>query len=556
MGFDYDKLRKSEEESGTQWASYSDLFMMLSVVFLFLYVSASLRSGTSGIQNQLEFQRLSQENQDLRQQIKVYSALKDNYLETQASQNEAKVYEDLMARLTLLQDKATEEKNQLQRQAKENEQKAEALNQYQQIIRNIINTNYIAKARIKKRDTIIEEKDKSLSESLTEISQLKEDVDQKRAQLKEREQEIAKVSRQVNVKVDEIKRLYNQQKITKKKMEEQIEQLTAQSAAKVAQLKEQTQTITAQLSNVQAKLQDVNSQLTATTDTLQKELAQKAQLVAKVQEDRKAYQAQLNELRQDHRDRMARERREFEAQLAKEKLSAQQKLQRQRDFQEQAEAKAAELANKVGDLNQKIADTTARLEKAKAAANARKVLAAKIQNNFSKAGIKADVNPETGDVILSFGKEYFDTGSAQLKQGMRETLEKSIPIYAKSLFQDEKISQKLKNVEIVGFASPTYKGKYVDPNSLDGRDKAAVNFNLDLSFSRAKSIFNHIFDTNKMTYENQERLLPLVKVTGRSFLASATKGRDVASGIGLKEFCEKYNCKEAQKVIIRFDISD
>jgi hypothetical protein len=59
-----------------------------------------------------------------------------------------------------------------------------------------------------------------------------------------------------------------------------------------------------------------------------------------------------------------------------------------------------------------------------------------------------------------------------------------------------------------------------------------------------------------MNYTNQERLLPLVKVTGRSFLAETTKGRNVASGIGVKEFCDRYNCKDSQKVIIRFDLSD
>src|SRR5690606_2806687 len=104
--------------------------------------------------------------------------------------------------------------------------------------------------------------------------------------------------------------------------------------------------------------------------------------------------------------------------------------------------------------------------------------------------------------------------------------------------------------------SPTYRGKYVDPQSLSQDDRTAVNYNLDLSYQRARSIFNQIFDTKKMQYENQKKLLPLVKVTGRSFLSDGVKGKDLKSGMDHKEYCAKYNCKKEQKVIIKFNLRD
>src|SRR5690606_1191393 len=114
------------------------------------------------IYRQVEFQKLSLEADDLREQNRVYNTLKDEYLETQANQTEQEVYENLMDKIKLLKEEARQEKESLRMAAKENEQKETALNQYQQIVRNIINANMLAKAGIKRRDETIEEKREAL----------------------------------------------------------------------------------------------------------------------------------------------------------------------------------------------------------------------------------------------------------------------------------------------------------------------------------------------------------------------------------------------------------
>ncbi len=95
------------------------------------------------------------------------------------------------------------------------------------------------------------------------------------------------------------------------------------------------------------------------------------------------------------------------------------------------------------------------------------------------------MNGKTGEVTLDFGDEYFDTGSTTLKPRMRDTLDKFIPAYANSLFQIQKSRIKSESVEVIGFASSTYKGKYVNPKSVDADDKEALEYNLKLSFGRA-----------------------------------------------------------------------
>ena len=55
MSFDYEKLKsKSDAGSGEHWTSNSDLFMVLSVVFLLLYVVASVKNGASAINKAIQ----------------------------------------------------------------------------------------------------------------------------------------------------------------------------------------------------------------------------------------------------------------------------------------------------------------------------------------------------------------------------------------------------------------------------------------------------------------------------------------------------------------------
>ena len=56
---------------------------------------------------------MSKEDEDLKQQIEVYSALKEDYLKTGASAQEQKVYEELLGKIDLLKDEARGEKQKL-----------------------------------------------------------------------------------------------------------------------------------------------------------------------------------------------------------------------------------------------------------------------------------------------------------------------------------------------------------------------------------------------------------------------------------------------------------
>lgn len=640
MGFDYQKLKQKHEDDGSFWTSYSDLFMVLSVVFLLLYVVASLRSGTSSVQQLIEQKRLKAETQDLKKQLQAYNALKDQYLEQEASEEESKMYEELMGKLTLLQDEAQAEKTALEAQAQENAQKAQALNQYQQMVRNIINTNLLSKKKVKLRDELIEKKNESIKEMDSTITQQSAEINLRVKELTQKEQEIQKQNQEIAqkqqileqkkqqvetlqgqiaeksrviqdhhqkiqslnqnlaTKIKELEKTYSSAQSSKAELSKRIVMLKLENAKKVGELEKQTQAMNQSVQEINQKLSEASGQLSEANKKLAQEEAMKQKLAAELEATAKGHEQQMADMKEKFNQKLNAERAALEGQLEKEKASAEEKLKRLGEFKDKMAKEKLALDGRLAALKSEIdqakdqlgaAEKEAqgykeKLEKAQAdhgrylaavdklqkekdglsgdlkraqeLANAKKQLASKIAANLAKNGIKAGVDGKTGDVTINFGDEYFDTGKAELKGNMKEILKKFVPTYSKSLLEDPKVAKEISSVEIIGFSSPTYQGRYVDPQSLKDEDRTAISYNLDLSYNRAKSIFSYIFDKKNMEYEHQQQLLPMVKVTGRSFLAEEVKGRDIASGLTHNEYCAKYNCAKSQKVIIKFNLKD
>ena len=568
MSFDYDRIKEKQEEN-SHWATYSDLFMVFSLIFLLLYVLASLRTGTSNLQNESKYQEIKRERDDLRQQIKVYSTLRDNYLQTGATEGERKLYEELMNQLVLLKDKAKQEKEELRQAALENEKKEMALNKYQQIIRNIINTNIVSSVRIKRRDQTIEE-------SSQQIGNLESEIASKQKQISRGQKQIKNLNSELNRQVRLVQRSYRKNKISKKKMQQQIAGLKRKNRLKVKELK---------LANVRAieeveKNKKIIARTTKDLEQAKSQLALQSEDIKRLAQEKQDVTRKIVQVRENFKEKMKKERQAFEKQMVQQKLSSSARAEKQARFLQQMKAKEKVLASQIQNMESRVQNVQKELDKTKKEktslaeknkklavdkkqlskdveemkkiANAKRKLIDKIKKNLKKAGLKAAVD-EKGDVVIQFGDEYFDTGQANIKPGMQKILKKFIPSYSSSLFSDPDVARQIKSVEIIGYASPTYKGRYVNPVSLKAGNKEAVNYNLDLSYYRARSIFDFIFDTKKMNYPNQNKLLSMVKVTGRSFLSEGADQRSVSS-MSHKEYCQKYDCKKSQRVVIRFNM--
>jgi outer membrane protein OmpA-like peptidoglycan-associated protein len=241
-------------------------------------------------------------------------------------------------------------------------------------------------------------------------------------------------------------------------------------------------------------------------------------------------------------------------------LAAQQALQEEvgqskaklKELEKGKKAATAEIAKLVAD-QQKLQKT---LGDIRAKEQLRKNIISSLKENFDRHGIDAEIDEATGEVTLPFNKAYFDFDSDVLKPEMKQYLRKIIPVYSKSIFAESDVDQYIKSIEVVGSASPIYLGKYVNPHSLSQEARAALNYNMDLSYRRARAIFKYILNKRNMKYDHQRDLMVHLKVTGRSYLGSAPMNEIPKDGMEMDEFCKKYDCEKLQSAIIRFNLID
>jgi outer membrane protein OmpA-like peptidoglycan-associated protein len=518
MSFDYNR-NKHQHSGDSFWTSYSDLFLGLSTIFLLLYVMASLRTGTDAIKSQVDNQKLTMQLQEKESQLKMYEQVKADYLEKQASKDEVQEYKELMDKLTLLKEEAKTDQERLAREALETEQKANALNKYQQLVRNIINANKMAKVKITNRNDIIDEQDETIDDQKKDITDLKQVVSQN-------EQEISTTKDALEKNKKRLMAAYRENKLSKAQFEKKKRDLQEQAESKLQELQ-------AQNKNYNQQIDQINSELKGT----------QAALNAKSQEAN-SLKGEIDSIKSNFEKERARDRAALDAEIRKGKMDAAERARREGEFKAAAAKKEQEMQGRIAGLNGALA-------KAKEEMDARRDVAREIKKGFAAAGIKADVDMQTGEVVLDFGDAYFESDSANLKPEMESIIRKAMPVYSKSLFGNQKVASKISSVEIIGFASPTYKGRFVDPESSKPDDKTALRYNMDLSIKRANSIFNYLVE-NRDTDPNlhQKELMTLMKVSGRSFLeVMKMQGRKPTNAA---DFCKQNDCRKAQRVIVRF----
>ncbi|MEK6554256.1 MAG: microtubule-binding protein [Bdellovibrionota bacterium] len=496
------------------------------------------------MQNGAKLQEIVKENEELKNQVRVYESMRKEYLEQDATKDESQMYNDLMGQLDLLQDTTKKERLELQQAASDNAKKEKALNKYQQLIKSVIDTNLLAKSKIKKRETVISEQDEEIVDQNQEIANLNSDIEQKKIELQSGQQKMQNIQAVLNKKAADLKKAFQSQKMSEQKYKLQQAKLKQDADRQLASLRAQNQ-------QVQAKISELDQQL----GQAEQAIAMKDSQLGAAQQDLNAKEAALAAkgaaLAAKNAALAAKSQEAAGLQAAvgglKGALNAKE--------QEVGGLKNA-LGSTQGQLNNvkgQLSGTQAALAQARAEIEARKKIANQVSAALRKAGVKADVDGGTGDVTIDFGDHFFESGSAMLKPEMRKILEKALPAYARSLMTNKAVSDKISALEIVGYASPTYQGRYIDPKSTRPEDKKAIEYNLDLSYQRARSIFDYVFDPGKMTFDHQQQLRPLVKVSGKSFFDSAKQGRTVAA-TNTKDFCRKNDCKKFQKVLIRFNI--
>lgn len=325
--------------------------------------------------------------------------------------------------------------------------------------------------------------------------------------------------------------LKNQKNLSNAEIGRREAAFKANADAKTRKLANEMAGLEGQLKNTEAQLEQKGQEISNLNSKL-----------GEAEADTKAKMAALNVKYLSDR---AGEKAAFENALKNQKnLSNAEIGRREAAFKAGADAKNRQMQAEMDGLSGQLAQAKSELA-------ARKNIAKEIKKGFDKVGIKADIDLESGDVLLDFGQSYFESNSASLTTDMRAILQKAMPVYSKSLFGNEQVSRQISAVEVIGFASPTYQGRIIDPRSNKPNDREGLKYNMDLSYKRAKSIFNYILDNKEMSFEHRDALVPNLKVSGRSFLDLMKQDRSIAS---IDAYCKKNDCKKSQRVIIRFSM--
>ncbi len=317
--------------------------------------------------------------------------------------------------------------------------------------------------------------------------------------------------------------------------------LTEKSGA-LNQLNQEIQTRETEIQNIQNRV---------------KELSSKEVIAKKQNEELKGLKKDLQKKEQE-----LATARETESTLAHEKeqlatLTRAELEKAQAEKEQVARSAKEELDQLEKTKNQEL--STLQEKYRKATEGLRKEIAGSLAAKLKEKGIFADVNKSTGDVTVRFTNAYFEYNSSVLKEEMKKELESFIPIYAKSLFENKKFAASISSVEIVGSSSPSFKGQYVNPRALASEDeKNAMNYNLDLSYRRAKKIFEHAFLSKKFDYDHKGEMIPLIKISGTGYLQAIDDLSElpVEKQDKKKGFCGQYDCQAFQKVTLRFNLKD
>jgi hypothetical protein len=551
-------MRVKTTAGGTQWASYSDLFMVLAFIFLLLYMVAGLRSGMISNSTHSQIREMTGE-------LEEYRSLKTQYL---ADDSNTRIYDEILGQIHLLENEANENQVRLASEIDEQNQRESSLNKYQKMIVTMIETNAIAKAQAVKQSTLDRQARDKLAEEIEQktddVAALEEKLNLEAAQNAALENTLVEKTKDLQGNIQALRRQQDESKGKLAALESQLEGAGNQEMVLRKALYSKTKSFEVHIRDLEGRHDESQTQLTALRRQLVSGAAEKAALLNSGAAEIKKLEGRYAGLRGAY----ITKQKEVDALADELKTGADRFVHLRRDYSGTL-SKAKILSSALGDAKknlltteselarseEELAHTSDLLENAVTLAKRRQVVANNIMENFRRNGINADVDSKTGDVTLDFGENYFADNSARLVGEMENTLRKAIPVYAKSLFGDEELASQIASVEIIGFASPTYGGKPINPTSLSSADREAINYNLDLSYRRARSIFDYIFDTEKIEFESQSTMLPLIEVTGRSFFSEDIKPGDIGK-LSIEEFCGQYNCSKSQRVIIKFGLLD
>lgn len=537
---------QTPKDEGSVWASYSDLFTNVAIIFLVMFVFALLKSGISKMETAAVKKKHSNELKGKLSE-KELAKSKEKIKKVEESIKEMQKVE------TLVDDKIREiqhfaktmEQNKVILKDLIEEQKKKdsmlnsvhtAITQKEELIKNLQDE----KEKLDKTIHQIETRKLSLEVKLKEKDN-KTFVDEEK--IKSLQQELIVQKEDKSTKEMELKNLMNM--VSKSQITiDSIEKHNQELSEKIKASEANTQV----LQNNKQLMQEKIYQMAQSKSKMDKTIAQLENRVRQEEQQGESLLKKLGKSESDQqslRDSYQKLNKNMEAKMAE--------INYFKDLHEKTLAQVGSVEDQLKYTQEKMRNLGRALQEMKG--KLRSSVADSLKRKMRDQNLNVIVDSDTGNITLLMDDNFlFQKNSHELSDKAQVALSQIAPIYSEVIFGDENVSTKIENIEITGHASPSFKKRYVDPK---GDHPDAYAHNMRLSAQRAASIANYMVGSKIGNYPLKSKMRDSIFAIGRSYISPVEKpkivGRDLAS---VDDTCGPYDCSLSQRVEIGFRLKD
>lgn len=597
MPLDYEKAKSKTQNTQVVLGHFSDLFAALTFIFLFLFIIILLQNNTHSANVKLQAEKLDEkykaEVDSISRKFEKRARELNNEVVSYvagANQSEQGLYDELKSKLSTLVKKKrrhiedTQEKiSQEQKFIDKAKLEIDRINSLEAMVTNLVDQQFAMKQKLRASKIDIErkaaeEKKKIELDHVTVISRMERKFEDKLKKLiKDKDRKNKAYEAKLQLKQEELQKQLSRIELVNEKLDVLEKESQSYKDKNISLQKEKTKTqenfkkLERQFADATKKNTEVSqlrSQQEHKVDALQQNIDQlkleKANLLAErdhmlaqqenLQEEmKKVYQGVGTLKRKLAGARQANKTiKNTQGSLSEENKHLLEKLDESEKRESIAKREFEDLEKKHGKLKNDLTEVDSRKQYTREICDS-------LEKAFEKKGIQANIDYDSGEVVIPFEQSYFDFDSDALTQPMKEQLKKVIPTFAETVLGNS-VGAKIQSLQLTGYASPIYRGKLMDADKTDEVSQAGLSYNMDLSYRRARSIFDYIFNhPEEISYEFRDQMMKITTVSSRSYLVSDLEKQNNLAASEIPEglsagrvFCLSYNCDAWHKVSIRF----
>ncbi len=537
---------QTPKDEGSVWASYSDLFTNVAIIFLVMFVFALLKAGVSKMETALV---KKQHDQELKGKL--------NPQEIAKSQERVKKVEQSISDMQKVESIVDDKIREMQQFAK-------SMEKNKVILKDLIEEQKKKDSLLNTVNEKITEKEDIIKKLQFESKQLEESlslIESQRITLEEALRKKETISKTDQEKINTLqKQIKSQTELKSQKENEmkQLSQIVQKSELTIDSLEKENRTLSGRIESSEKIAQE----LKVVKDSMEEKIHDLMRTKSKMEktigelESKELQQNQSNQSLIGKLTQSEAERNEMSSSMERLNKSLDNKLaeiNHLKNLHQKAVGQADAMGNQLKDAQEKMRNVGKALTEMKG--KLRSSVADSLRRKFGSQNLNVQVDSDSGNVTLLMDNNLlFKKNSFDLSDQAQQNLSKIAPIYAEVIFGDPQVSSKIEAIEITGHASPSYKKNYVDPR---GENPEAYGHNMRLSAQRAASIANFMMGQKIGNYPNKNNMRESLFAIGRSYISPIekpnTSGRSLASVDGN---CGPYDCGLSQRVEIGFRLKD